>query len=564
MQTDSRLQGLEPDAALLRLTDVVSDVRHQSMSNRRVLGQYEINRFVMRLTPKIHDLIESAGEGRKNVDQVGTEAIQAYSTFIHETIHWWQHVGSTSGLLRSLSFPGQTLASLRHLKQVLGEFQPQKSLKTWTDNILSQEGELAQEKLASANAAVNNALDVEYYKLYAIDPRGQAEWLLRQKHFESVGHGYRIAYGHLLTMVSETVDLNSSVLPTLEGWDDQFSKLADEKVDGFYCGSDVVVSPIGLLAVYEGQAIFNQLQYLSNTHKSAPSCQQWRELGLLHGVYIEAFEQFLKVIDSQWPETVDDPLVNLFLLICDVAINPTAGFPFEVKEYKQFIFDVDVGLRFVRLCSAIRGLPHLRTSILNRNQEEYLNAVREICDQSGDRNPVDAFEAVAEWPRHSERVRALMEEHRTFRYSAPNYAVRVLISHFISFSSDKAKHPDFFCWPGSKLAGRDLSQRETDLWGAHLTLFTDRADKRGIFPRKWPEREESATLEMLEAFFSSIVLFDLTKQWILEDGPFRIDVDWIFENAPDDETAARWANDIFASVFCCNLGDFNFRGAPPD
>ena len=560
MQTDDRLPDLEPDAELLRLTDAVSDLRHQSFSNRRVLGQYETSRFVMRLTPKLHELIESAGEGRKRVDQLGTDAIQAYSTFIHETIHWWQHVGSTSGLLRSLSFPGQTIAGVKYLKQVLKEFQPQKSLKAWTDTVLRQEGESAQKKLANANAAVNNALDIEYYKRFATDPKGQAESLVREQHFESVGHGYRIAYGHLITMASETVDPDFSFLPSLQDWDRQFSRLADEKAHGFYWGSDIVAAPIGLLAIYEGQAVFNQLQFLSNTHRSAPSCQEWRKLGFLHGVYVEAFELFLKATNSSWPETVDDPLVNLFLLVCDVAVNPSAGFPFGVNDYENFVSDVDVGLRFLRLCSAIKELPHLRTIILKRSREDYINVVGEICDRSGDPNPIAAFEAIAAWPRNSERARVIMEEYRTFRYSAPNYAIRVLISHFIAFSSDKAKHPDFFCWPGSKLAGRDLGQREIDLWGAHLTLFTDRADKRGIFPRKWPQREESATLEMLEAFYSSIVLYDLTRQWILEDGPFRIDVDWIFENCPDDNVAGRWANDIFASVFSRNLREFKFDG----
>jgi hypothetical protein len=94
-----------------------------------------------------------------------------YSTYIHETIHWWQHVGSTSGLLFSLSYLAQSHSSMEQLQEVLTTFGPKKPLKGWTDKVLLKEGDFAQAKLASANIAVNNALDVEYYKAYAYDPR---------------------------------------------------------------------------------------------------------------------------------------------------------------------------------------------------------------------------------------------------------------------------------------------------------------------------------------------------------------------------------------------------------
>ena len=31
---------------------------------------------------------------------IGFEGFRAYSTYVHETIHWWQHVGTTTGLYR--------------------------------------------------------------------------------------------------------------------------------------------------------------------------------------------------------------------------------------------------------------------------------------------------------------------------------------------------------------------------------------------------------------------------------------------------------------------------------
>lgn len=67
-------------------------------------GSYETTRFVLRLSPKNHELMDKIEAKAFGEGPVPWEAIQSYSTYIHETIHWWQHVGSTSGLLLSLSY----------------------------------------------------------------------------------------------------------------------------------------------------------------------------------------------------------------------------------------------------------------------------------------------------------------------------------------------------------------------------------------------------------------------------------------------------------------------------
>ena len=39
---------------------------------------------------------------------------QAFSTLLHETVHWWQHVGSTYGLMLSLTYPTQLHGNYNH------------------------------------------------------------------------------------------------------------------------------------------------------------------------------------------------------------------------------------------------------------------------------------------------------------------------------------------------------------------------------------------------------------------------------------------------------------------
>ncbi|MBE9640628.1 hypothetical protein [Salipiger mangrovisoli] len=55
-------------------------------------GTYTTEHFVLRLSPRAHELVDAIT--RQETDDYETaELYQAYSTYLHETIHWWQHVG---------------------------------------------------------------------------------------------------------------------------------------------------------------------------------------------------------------------------------------------------------------------------------------------------------------------------------------------------------------------------------------------------------------------------------------------------------------------------------------
>jgi len=188
------------------------------------------------------EIIESS---EFDTSSVTAEVLQAYSTYIHETIHWWQHVGSTSGLLFSLSYLAQCHSSMGELKEVLATIGAKKPLKGYTDQMLLKEGHSAQAKLASANTAVNNALDVEYYKYYAYDPRKHIHWMIEENHFESVGHGYSIVYGQLVGMIADTIDPEFKILPKISGWDAEMQRLNAAQHEGFYWRSPVRLPATG-------------------------------------------------------------------------------------------------------------------------------------------------------------------------------------------------------------------------------------------------------------------------------------------------------------------------------
>lgn len=517
-------------------------------------GMYETMRFVLRLSPRNHELVDSLKSGPISMKDISPEALQAYSTYIHETIHWWQHVGSTSGLLLSLSYLCQTHASMDDLRDVIAKFGAKKPLKRWTDEVLFREGPAAQAKLASANTAVNNSLDVEYYRAYALRPKQTAEWLVAQKHFESIGHGYNIAHGQLLGLLSAAVDPDFLFLPSPKNWEKQIIRLNRAKVEGFYWGSPIHVPPVGLQAIYEGQARFIQLQFLNASCANCPSVQDWREMGYLSGIYVEAFDAFLLLSKCEWPKHIDDPVIALFLLICDLAINPTRGFPLQIEDFEYFIDDVDVGVRFTRLSLAVVELPHLRGAIRLFSNKEYVEVSGQLTSYVGYDHPLSALEKVALWVEQSPGLQKLMAEHKTFEFDPVNMPVRVFFSHYVSFVRDKLVHPEFFCWPGSKLVGDGIENKTTELWLRHLSLFSDRGDKPGVYPRMWPDRDKGSVKNMFDKFYSATAIYDLTRQWILNEGPFTCDYEWLAENY-SQERADAWANDSFKQTYGINLHD---------
>jgi hypothetical protein len=540
------------------LLDSINDEHETTPTFKSYLnahGMYETMRFVLRLSPRNHELMDMLEANAFELGNSPSEAIQAYSTYIHETVHWWQHVGSTSGLLFSLSYLAQCHSSMGELRKVLATIGPKKPLRGYTDQVLRREGDSAQGKLASANIAVNNALDVEYYKSYAYSPDKNIAWMVQEPHFESVGHGYFVVYGQLVGMLADAIDPDHVILPKHESWDSKTLRLNQEQSEGYYWRSPIRLPAVGMQAIYEGQARFIQLQFLDGAHAEQLSCAEWREMGYLSGIYVEAFESFVKLSESEWPERLDDPLVALFLLICDLAINPARGIPLDIESFIDFIRDVDVGVRFTLLCQAVVELPHLKKAIIDYSKGEYISVSEDLTTLVAYDHPIDGLRAVHEWLDKAPGLPKLMDEYEVFDYGSTNLPIRVFLSHFVALSRDKLNHPEFFCWAGIYMSGQRQMLNAKDMWLRHLSLFSDRGDRAGVYPRKWPNRSEEAVKRTFDQFYGTMALYELTRQWILKDGPFVCDFRWLSE-IYDQSRAEAWGNETFKQVYGVTLDEF--------
>src|SRR5688572_26916450 len=96
-------------------------------------GSYHPFRFLVRLRADMHQLLDQHPGGISKSGQEDVALLDAFSTYFHETIHWWQHVGSTTGLLLSLSPPMQTHVNYAHLQSILSMIGPVKPLTMLTE-----------------------------------------------------------------------------------------------------------------------------------------------------------------------------------------------------------------------------------------------------------------------------------------------------------------------------------------------------------------------------------------------------------------------------------------------
>lgn len=511
-------------------------------------GSYNPMQFVLRLNKEVHRVLKGMKPGLYSTSELNAEIIQANSTFLHEKIHWWQHVGSHYGLISSLKFPAQAHIIHQNLQNLVDRGEACKSIFNYSRQILERTG---REANRDVNQIINYWFDISCAGKIIEKPESILE-LGRTLYFWSVGHSYYMMWASVIALIASVCDPEFAFLPNVKQWDENFKQLEREQKEGFYKQSPVRIPPVGVHALLEGQARFCQLQYLYFASEQQWTFGDFERSGMLEGIYVEAFEIFLKVLKEEWPEYPDDPLVALFLLICDLAINPTDGFPLDVDFYETFIISNDPGTRFLMLCQVVANdFPALKKWIVEYSKKEYIQVSELLSRKIVCQSPYQGMRQVNEWIEKEPRIRHLLEEEHLFRYDTGNMAVRLFFSKYLRFQQDKYKYPHFFCWPGVGLTDRfmtDIPEEEKlALDERHRALFMDDVDGL-IQPKIFPSVSNEQVLDTFQQFYSWNCIYDMVQKWVLEEGPFRYDYDWLIKNASREEIK-RWIDEHFKSVY---------------
>ena len=518
-------------------------------------GLYNRVQFVLRLSPVVHQKLAGSSVQIIEASQVPFDKVQAFSTLLHETIHWWQHMGSTAGLLLSLGGPVQIHSSFPQLQTFLREIGPKKSILKFASTNNSTRS--SPEAMRATNAIINNYKDVSFFQTIATRPD-----LIKKRNigadplFESVGHSYYITYSSTLHLLAQLFDPQFTFLPDARTWESDFAILRDKRLEGHYHGSPIRLPPLGLREIFEGQARFAQLQYL---HFGSGGKFDWEDAyisGMLNAEYVDGFEVFLKLSDSEYPDSIHSPAVGLFMIVCDIAMNAGEGFPLPLLSPPTFINDNDPGMRFTFLCRMIAlKAPHLKTAIRNYSQEEYILVTEQLCGYLQTPTPLEIAGTVANWSNSKDKLKALMEEDRVFRFSEANMPLRLLFARYLTYNRDKVRYPEILCWPGAWMAGERASRDVETIWHRNQALFVDKEDDDGIFPIYVRGRDHHNVYEMFNQFYDWIVSYDLLSQWIVEEGPFEYNYRWL-STTHEPNKMKGWAAESFARSLGVHPNEF--------
>ncbi|MCP9630451.1 hypothetical protein NML43_25450 [Rhodopseudomonas palustris] len=432
------------------------------------------------------------------------------------------------------------------MKKLIKEAGFKKSIRQLTERTPGPTGPGTLSGLA--NTIVNNHFDLGAFRGLTLD-LSTAHNTINSPLFESVGHSHAISYANNLLVLASSVDQQFINLQNPKNWEAAFEELRRAKELGFYYGSPVELWPLGAREIFEGQACFCQLQYLSFASGGQLGWDEFRELGMLHGIYEKAFQLFLLQSALPWPPTIDHPVVALFLLICDIAINPGAGFPFPITHFSSFITDTDPGTRFSMLSSIVKlKHPNAATMIKDYSRSEYKTVSHLLTSELLVESPLSIASLCTDWIRQGGTFSDLVRKTESFDFDEGNIPVQVLFSHFLAFMRDKLNSPEFFCWPGAWMAGERVSSKAAILFERHQALFVDKEDDDGIFPRLHPDKDEERVQDTFNAFYAATITYDLTNQWISQPGPFSFGYDWLSQSASLEEMK-NFGSDNFTNAY---------------
>lgn len=512
-------------------------------------GAYDPLRFVLRLRPDIHRELNSVTSGVQEIRHVSFGQVSAFSTLLHETVHWWQHVGSTIGLALSLLYPAQAHLNRRHLRTLLADLGAKKPLLKCKVSP-AKAGPPATPVIGTLNMVLNNWHDMEFFRWLVTDPRRVGEFT-KDQYFSSVAHSYQIAISSLLWLLGATFDPNLSIFPDPRNWEQEFTRLKERQEQGFFPGSNIHLPAMGAREIFEGQARLCQIQFLHLASGERATWSDFKSLDMLSPPYTTALTIFCELLGVSWPESPKSPLVGLFLLFCDISINPAEGIFFEADDIRNFVQRIDPGARFLKLCAIVRNETGLLDAIKLHSREEYLYASELLCKKAQWKSPLEIAERINYWAAQYPPFQDLLEEDRTFTFEPTNLPLRVFFSQLMRYQMDKLKSPEFFCWPGFWTAERQSQPSDLEnaklLFEKHSALFIDQADG-DIYPRLVSGKSNDAIQATFLAFYSWVAMYDLSRQWIMEDGPFRYNFLWLTSKHPEAEIK-QWATKQFEGAY---------------
>jgi hypothetical protein len=443
----------------------------------------------------------------------GSNVVRAYATSLHETIHWWQHVGSTTGLLSGLTTAAQAALCIKYMSE-LGKEAPKPllgALRSGRYRPTEEDHPAWRAALRWREAELGNAFLVGPAQAFA---RVKADPFL----FESIGHSIAMHHTGVTWYIGQVVDAGGSVFHSTDAWMDLYER-SHQEGRLLFGVHELALLPFGARDLFEGQARLSELQYHDRAVEPH-TLAEFRQMGLLEGVYGRCFEHFLKTAELPPPDGVVSPEVNLFLLLCDLAIHSSAGYPLAIPDALDLVRDNHPGCRFARLCVAARDRKQDLLAALTRlSIGAYQEAATILTEPLGWLPPDEVARKIHEAYQRTAGGERLLEERWRGEFGPLDVPAKFILSEHIQFAELKAGCPHFFCWPGVYLTS-DLADDSAEVGALqHLLELTSppfyaTSEQSGVDTVSIHGLSTPQAKNVADRYFQNQATVDLFRQWI--------------------------------------------------
>ncbi len=461
-------------------------------------------------------------------------------------------------LILSFCSPAKTHINRRKLRSLLATDKPHKSLLEMSEFHYHS---LSEERQQDLDFVLNHWHALEFNLRLTLFPK-LIDDITNSPYFESLGRIVHVALADTLWLLAATFDEGFQVVPDIRNWDAAFADLETRRVEGFYYGSPKVLSPIGANAIFEGQARFSQLQYLYLATDGQLSWKEFDRRRLLGDKYVEAFNLFLSATGAAWPESPIASEVQLFLLLCDLALNPGDGYPFDLLHPESCLLTNDPGRRFWYFCREIAQQPSLLTYIRRCSRQEYQEIALRLCMSMVCKTPTEISAEIVRWSASLDSLEILLQQEESFAFPNENLPIKVYFAKHLRFSEDKLSSPHLFCWPAMFLVEHGLWDVDltttSQVQSRHLPLFVATLDGEIQIAPLGKARTPNLRQTFYD-FYGWVIQYDLVDQWIAKQGPFDLRFTDIHPTFVP-ETIKPIAEAIFSELWGVELDDFILVG----
>ncbi len=492
---------------------------------------------------------------------------KAYAAYFHEMLHWWQHVGTTSGLLYGLAIPAVCQQNYEHIRAAVRQARPlRKPLYRYS---MVRAGSHAADLEMNVNTAVNNWFDVEIGAFLLSSPERAAKLQAKPAvlFFDCLGHSIEMLLTYTVGNLAACLDdRRRPVLPDTRGWDAGFNSLRDKGEPGFQHGEPLRLPPFGMQKIQEGQAHLLELQYLHLVSDGRLSWRDFHKDGLLGDEYMQALVYFCEATGLEFPSRPTGGEANLFLILCDISLNPSAGYPDEMVNYRGLLFEISPGIRFLQGCE-ILGHQHdlcrrLCGEVRPLDGGAYDKVSQAICSVMGVKTPRETARTIVELAARMPSVAALKKDFTGSCKFEPNSAgsmpIRYTFLKHLLLMEDKSMHPEIFCWPAWHFALLGRKSRESFdsakmLLRRHAPPFVSYGMKSPVRYTPQDGADPAGLERVVAAYFKWMVIYDLYTQLIARDGKFCFNYAWL-DSTKDQEWYRGWAAKNFSDLIGCDIG----------